>query len=155
MKKTVLEMAVLQVLLFAVLAANDLLAEARGMDVGMGTAVILSLIPGVLFCLLELPLRVQNHYTSRTRHVFACMGLWLLECAVFFGLAYAAVRCRLIPQRPADPDSLQFAHNGGEYYVLPVMAFLCTAAESLIWLVHQCLWERRRYLYRGDDTDAP
>ena len=153
MKKTVLEMTALQVLMFAVLAVNDLSAETRELDNGMKTAVILSLIPGILFCLLELPLRMQNRYMSRIRHVAVCMGLWLLECTVFFGLAYAAIRFRLIPQHPAEPDSLKYLHNGSEYYVMPVMTFLCTAAESLLWFVHQYFWERRHYLYRGDDAD--
>lgn len=51
MKKMILQMAAVQLLMQVVLLVTDLIAEANGLDIGVQTALILSLIPGILFCI--------------------------------------------------------------------------------------------------------
>ena len=132
MKKMILQMAAVQLLMQVVLLVTDLIAEANGLDIGVQTALILSLIPGILFCIFEFPLRVQNHCKKRWRHVIACVLLRGAVCAAFYALGYAAFRYRLIPQH-AETADWKFACNGSEYYAMPACAFIFAAIEAAFW----------------------
>ena len=130
MKKMILQMTEAQLLMQVILLVTDLVAEGMGQDIGMQTALILSLIPGALFCIFEFPLRVQNHCKKRWRHVIACLFLWGAVCALFYGLGYAVHG--LIPQHE-EAEAGKFAFNGGEYYAMPVVSFIFAAVEAAFW----------------------
>ena len=60
MKKMLLQMTEAQLLMQVVLLVTDLVAEGMGQDIGMQTALILSLIPGALFCIFEFAVSIYS-----------------------------------------------------------------------------------------------